>query len=464
VELLIEQLEHWLWPSPARQDRVPRWLRVARYAFALVRDFMQGDLSLRAMSLVYTTMLTIVPLLAFAFAILKGLGFHRELEPLLLNFMAPLGPQGADLTRRVIGFVDNISGSALASVSIVILLFSALSMAQKVESSLNFVWRVDRPRSFARRFSEYLSVMFVLPLVMTVAMGIFATLKSAMATSYIRTVEPFGFLIAHLTALVPYVTVIAGFTLLYVFLPNTRVRVMPALIGGVFAGIVWAGLGSLFTSFVVSVSRTEAIYSGFAIVIVAMLWLHLSWLVLLLGAQLAFYAQNPDYLRLGQRTERLANAVRERLALSAMLLVGHDFSKPGHGWRLGSLAAEIRVPRHLLEPVLISLTNAGLLTETSEHRLMPAKDPRHIPVAAVLDAVRVAQSDRHGVSDDWNPTVGALADGIDRAIREAIGERTLADLVDSDTRGESTAGADVTQPPAEQATAPSAPRQQAGST
>jgi membrane protein len=443
VELLIEHLERWLWPTPASPEGAPRWRRVARYPFALLRDFLQGDLSLRAMSLVYTTMLTIVPLLAFAFAVLKGLGFHRELEPLLLNFMAPLGPRGAELTERVIGFVDNVSGSALASVSIVILLFSALSMAQKVEGSLNFVWRVDRPRSFARRFSEYLSLMFVLPLVMTAAMGITATLASSTATSFLRTVAPLGFLLARLSALMPYVMVIAGFTLLYVFVPNTRVRVWPALIGGAFAGVVWAGSGSLFTSFVVSVSRTEAIYSGFAIVIVAMLWLHLSWLVLLLGAQLAFYAQNPDYLRLGQRTESLANAVRERLALSVMLLVGRDFSKPGHGWRLGSLAAEIRVPRHLLEPVLISLTNAGLLTETSESRLIPAKDPRHIPMTAILDAVRVAQTDRHGVSDDWNPTVGALADSVDHAIHVALGERTLADIVDTDVHGESDSAPDT---------------------
>ena len=100
------------------------------------------------------------------------------------------------------------------------------------------------------------------------------------------------------------------------FVPNTRVRFKPALIGGVFAGVLWAGSGSLFTSFVVSMSRYEAIYSGFAIVIVAMIWLYLSWLILLLGAQLAFYVQNPEYLPLGQRALSASNATRERLALS----------------------------------------------------------------------------------------------------------------------------------------------------
>jgi membrane protein len=293
-------------------------------------------------------------------------------------------------------------------------------------------------------------VIFVGPLLMSVAMGLFATLESATATSFIRSIEPIGTWIASLRSLTPYAMVIAGFTFLYVFVPNTRVRLKPALIGGVFGGLLWAGSGSLFTTFVVSVSRTEAIYSGFAIVIVAMLWLHLSWVVLLLGAQLSFYAQNPDYLRLGQRAEILGNAVRERLALSAMLLVGRDFATPGHGWRLDSLAARIRVPRHLLAPVIASLMDAGLLTRTSEQRLIPAKDPRSIGVNAILDAIRRSAVDSHTASDDWNPMVGALANDIERAMRDAVGPRSLADLVDADVQREAAEAA----PPAESQTGP----------
>src|SRR5213075_3034772 len=101
-----------------------------------------------------------------------------------------------------------------------------------------------------------------------------------------------------------------------------------------------------------------------------------------LGSQLEFYVQNPDYLRLGQRTEVMSNALRERLALSAMLLVGRDFATPGHGWRIESLAARIRVPRHLLAPVIGSLMDAALLMHTNEQRLIPGKDPRNIPVNA----------------------------------------------------------------------------------
>jgi membrane protein len=436
MELLTRYFERFLWPDRWHEhDVAPWWLKLARYSFALLRDFLQGELSLRAMSLVYTTMLAIVPLLAFAFAVLKALGFHHELEPVLASFLAPLGPGGAEVTERVLGFVDNVSGSALAGAAIVILLFSGLSMAQKVESSFNYVWRVDRPRSFARRFTEYVSVLFVGPLVMVVALGFTATVESAAAMSALQQVQPLGAWLARLAGLSPYLLVIAGFSFLYVFVPNTRVHIKPALIGGLFAGVLWAGSGTLFTKFVVAAGSREQIYSGFAIVFVAMLWMHLSWLILLLGAQLAFYVQNPDYLRFGQRTESMSNGLRERLALSAMLLVGRDFETPGHGWRIESLCARIRVPRQLLEPVVESLMHAELLTRTAEHRLLPARDPRRIGVSAILDAVR--SGDRAtGPGNDWNETVRALSDTVDSAIRDALGSRSLADIVDADTRRE----------------------------
>ncbi|RPI62510.1 MAG: YihY family inner membrane protein, partial [Lysobacterales bacterium] len=392
-------------------------------------------LSLRAMSLVYTTMLAIVPLLAFAFSVLKGLGFHRDLEPILQGFLAPLGPRGAELSTQVVGFVDNVSGTALASLAIAILLFTALSMAQKVESSFNFVWRVDRPRSFARRFSEYLSFLLVGPLLMSVAMGFTATLASTTAMTRLREIGFIGNVFEAVSWLTPYVLIIGSFSFLYVFVPNTRVRLVPALIGGVFAGVLWAGGGSLFTSFVVSVSRAEAIYAGFGIVIVAMGWLYLSWLILLLGAQLAFYVQHPEYLPLGQRAPSASNATRERLALSAMLLVARDFEEPGHGWRIESLASRIRVPRHLLDPVVAALMAAGLLTRTSENRLIPARDLRRIHVTDVLAAVRSGEPDsHHQPGDEWNPTVASVVGEVERAIRDALGGRTLADLVDADAR------------------------------
>jgi membrane protein len=439
MDHISQRVERWLWRPHGRPlDDPPRWLRAARYSYALLRDFLRGDLSLRAMSLVYTTIIAIVPLLAFSFSVLKGLGFHRDLAPLLRNFLAPLGDLRAEeITQQVVGFVDNVSGSALASIAIVVLLYSALSMAQKVECSFNFIWRVDRPRSFVRRFSEYLSVMLVGPLLMSVAFSFLATLSSTRFVERLRAFEPLGAWLVELGSLTPYALVIAAFTFLYIFVPNTRVLVKPAVLGGLFAGVLWAGGGSLFTTFVASASRTETIYAGFAIVIVTMLWLYWSWLILLLGAQLSFYSQNPEYLRLGQRAETSSHGLRERLALSAMLLVGRDFESPGHGWRVESLAARMRVPRQALDPVVTALVHCGLLTRTPEHRLIPARDPRRIAVIDILDAVRSGAPDTIAAQDtDWSPTIRTLADQLDHAIRAAVAGKSLADLVDADCASE----------------------------
>jgi len=449
MDFVLDALERRLWPQAGLgNEHGSRWLVVGRYAFALLRDFLRGELSLRAMSLVYTTMIAVVPLLAFSFSVLKALGLHHDLEPLLMGFLTPLGPRASELTQRIVGYVDNVNGSILASVSVLLLIFSALSMAQKVEASFNFVWRVDRPRSFVRRFSEYLSVMLIGPALMSIAIGFTASLASDAMMGRLEEFGGVGPWLAGLSTLAPYVLVIATFVFLYVFVPNTRVRLRPALLAGALAGAAWAAMGNLFTSFVVNVSRNEAIYSGFAIVLAAMIWLHLSWLVLLLGTQLAFYLQNPDYLRLGQRTEVMSNELRERLALNTMLLIGRDFEQPGHGWRIESLAARIRIARHLLEPVVSSLIGAALVSRTTEHRLVPARDPRRITVCDILDAVRTGDRDRHHApAEEWNPTVQQVGDSVERAIHDALGARTLAELVDDDVRLESAQAHDAAQAP-----------------
>jgi membrane protein len=433
MERLRRKFLRWLWrPEPRSR---PEQIAVVstRLAVALGRDLKSGELSLRAMSLVYTTMLAIVPLLFFSFSVLKGLGFHRQLEPMLLNFLAPLGPRAEELNDTIMSFVDNVSGTALASVSLALLLYTALSMAQKVEESLNFVWQVDRARSFARRFSEYLTVMLAGPLLMSVAMGITAAVSSTALMAGLRATEPFGSVLASLSTITPYALVVMAFAFLYKIVPNTHVRFPAALAGGLFAGILWAGGGRLFAQFVVTATRTEAIYSGFAIVIVAMLWLYLSWLILLTGAQLAFYVQNPDYLRLGRLSPRTSNTLRERLALNIMLLVGRDFDEAGRGWRSERLASRLGVPRHALEPVIVTLTNTGLLTATREGRLLPARDLRRITLLDVLAAVRSTATDSAVYRGRrWNTAVMELSDRLDEAIARELGNATVADLVERD--------------------------------
>ena len=151
-ETPLGNLERWLFEPPESIYGQPLWklTRILRYPYALIRDILRGDLTLRAMSLVYTTLLSIVPLIAVSFSVLKGLGYHRELEPVLYAFLEPLGDRGYELTRQITTFVDNVRGDVIGSLGVLFLLYYTMSMIQKVEESFNFVWRVEQPRSLMR--------------------------------------------------------------------------------------------------------------------------------------------------------------------------------------------------------------------------------------------------------------------------------------------------------------------------
>lgn len=429
---LLTRLEQWLFEPPDTLMGRPlgKLVRIARYPYALLRDVFRGDLTLRAMSLIYTTLLSIVPLIALAFSVLKGLGYHRDFEPVLYNFLEPLGERASELTRQVMSFVERVQGGVLGSLGLIFLLYTVISMIQKVEEAFNFVWRVEQPRSFGRRFSEYLSVMFVGPALIVVALGLIATLSN---TSWMQTVagyEPFGTMIVALGHLTPYVLVTGVFTFMYAFVPNTKVRLRAALIGGLFAGVLWAASGMVFTSFVAESSRTMVIYAGFAIVIVALIWLYISWLVLLLGAQLAFYVQNPQYLRPGRGVITLNAGLRERVALSIMYLIVNDYRTAQHRWTTNSLAEHLELPGAALGPIVTALERGKLLLLADDDTWVPARDPNVIELADVLEAVRHdTTGPRLGRIRDIAPAVQA-ARCAEEAMKDSLKGRTLSDLIE----------------------------------
>lgn len=428
----VRRLERLLF-EPERQPPVPvlrRLLALLRYPYAMVRDLLRGDLNLRAMGLVYTTLLAVVPLVAFGFAVLKGLGLHRDLEPLLYEFLRPVGAQSYEMTRQIMSFVENTRGGVLGSLGLAFLLYTVISTVQKVEESFNFAWHVERPRSMVRRVSEYLTLMVVGPILLAVMLGLFGAVADWPFSRWLAAHEPFGTLIVNLGRATPYLVVTAVFTLLYMFVPNTRVRAGAALAGGVTAGLLWAASGALFTQIVVASTRMVAIYAGFAIFLVTLIWVYLSWTILLVGAQLSFYVQNPRYLRAGQAHVRLTSRLRERLALSVMALVGRSFTRDAPAWTRKSLAERLEVPSSALATVVDSLEQSGLVLATDDDRLVPGRALDQISVHEILSAVR---DERQYAS--WllarartEPDADAIADAVEAAVREQTQHMTLRDL------------------------------------
>ncbi len=426
----LERLEDGLFQKSRSMG--PPWgatLRCLRYPAALIRDWLSGEIGIRAMSLAYTTLLSLVPLLVFSFAILKGIGARGDLKFIVHEFLRPVGGAATQLTESVMQFVANMRGELLGSIGLAFLIYTVFATIQKVEGSFNFVWRVERRRSFGRRFTEYLSVMILGPILLALAVGLLGSAEHSLFAQWLHAVAPLAAILGTVGRLVPYVIVTAVFAFMYSFIPNTHVEFRAALFGGVTAGIIWALVGRVFTLVIVYSSQMVAVYSGFAIVLTTLIWVYLSWLILLIGAQLAFYLQFPQYLRHGQEAIELTGEDRERAALSIMYLIGRDYGTGKGHWSAGRLAVELDVPSSALTPVLARLERGGLIVATEKELFVPGRTPESMLLADILDAVRTLQTGRLSVEMRSIGPAAQVMREVGGAARERLGASSLKDLI-----------------------------------
>ena len=420
-------------------DRPP-WRRIlfagSRIVYGVAQDLRQGQLTLRAMSLVYTTLLSLVPLLAISFSVLKGFGVHDQIEPLLLNLLAPLGDKAMEVAQQIVLFVDNTKVGVLGFLGFVLLFYTVVSLMQKIESAVNEVWRVSEERNFIQRFRDYLSVIVVGPVLIFSSIGIMASLMSAPVVAQISAIQPFGWILQLIGYLVPVAMVVGAFTFIYVFIPNTEVRPGSALVGGIVSGILWHALGWVFATFVATSAQYTAIYSGFATPILFMIWLYLGWLILLTGASIAFYHQHPDRVFGDGPPAELGNRARERIALLMLREIGGHFYAGGMALSAEEVAAALNMPSKVLAPILATLARGRLLGLTGDEppRYFPARPLEITPVKEVLDLVRAGGDAKLEAQKGapMDPGVDDLMARVDRAIGRSLEGLTLKDLLAAD--------------------------------
>ena len=432
MNTLADTIDKALWQSDlASKPAIVRLAySAARLVYAVARDLISGELTLRAMGLVYTTLLSTVPLLAFSFSLIKVFGVHNTLKPRLYGLLEPLGPKGVEITDWVIRAVDNLEGGVLGAVSLAFFIYTAIEMVQKVEESFNYVWHVTRPRSLARRVSEYISVLLIGPVLIAAALGMIASISNDSLVQQVLAIEPFGTAIVLAGKVLPYLLVISVFTLLYKLLPNSPVRPVAALTGGVVAGCMWTGIGTVFAALLsLSVAR-NAIYGTFAVAISALIWLYLSWLILLVGAQIAFYVQQPMFLRLGQQQPRLSNDLRERMALNIMYLIGLAFRNGTARCTTGTIARDTNIPGLTLGPIIELLEAAGLISANDNELLLPGREMSRITLAEILAAVRSGGDTGSLAPPAWSEPVNEVAGRLHAAIDDVTTGTTLRDLLD----------------------------------
>ncbi len=383
----------WLWQPeieklPAAKAQLIRALRIINQ---VVNELRSGLLSLRAMGLVYTTLLSLVPLLAVSFSVLKGFGVHNQLEPLLLNLLAPLGTQGEEISARIIEFVDNTRTMALGSLGLGVLIFTVISLMKKIEQAFNHTWHITKQRSFIQRFSHYLSIIVIGPVLIFSALGLMASMLSTTLMQQLINEPSIGWLVQSLKLLLPYLLISAAFTLIYLFIPNTRVKFRSALLGGLIAAMLWQSCGWLFASFVANSASHAAVYSAFAALILFIIWLYLGWLILLVGSSIAFHHQHP-----ARQAEKLDIATlsiqsREQLGLLIVQQISQCHYQQHPHYTIESLSFELGLPTPLVTVLVAALAQANIIVECSSEegkKLLPAQPFDQVTLGDVWQALR----------------------------------------------------------------------------
>ena len=408
-------------------------IHISRFFWVASNRFDEDMLNLRAMGLTFTTLLSLVPFLAVTVSVLKAFGVQNELEPFLAQALKPLGAGGVEITSRMISFVNSLRVGVLGALGLAFLFVTVISLISKIEDSLNYIWRIRHSRSVDRMFSDYLSVVLVGPILVFVAFALTASAQSHWLVQRFLQSETLGIFVGTVTQVImPFIFLCAAFSFIYRFIPYTYVRTSSAMFGGIIAGVLWQLAGVLFTVFVATMVRNDAIYSSFVIIVIFLIWVYVGWLVVLVGAEVAYFHQHSNaYHQEGIRGAH-SQGFREELALMVLVHMTRRYLHGEPPWWPVNLAETLGVPLTSLDDLVDEFVERGLVLRTTQPEgIVLGRPPEQVPVVEVLDILRGADLD-----DPMNEGLASVAEVLqrrDQATRDVLDGVTLRSLATDST-------------------------------
>jgi membrane protein len=371
-------------------------IKILRVVILAARGFMNNDCQKKASVLTYYSLLNIVPIVAVIFGVAKGFGFDKLIEKQILQ-MAQKGNWQSDLTNQILGFshslLENVKGGIIAGVGVVLLFWTIISILGRIEESLNDVWEVRRPRTLVRKFSDYIAMMILGPVFLVISSS--ATVLVASQVKFFAhkagVLAVLGPAISLFLSLLPYVSMWTLLSMLYLILPNTRVPVRAGILGGVAAGTIFQIVQWIYIKFQIGVASYGAIYGSFAALPLLLVWIQMSWMIVLFGSEIAHasvnyetYGFHPDYPRISVSSRKL-------LVLRIFRLLVEKFSKGEKPLSISQIAHVLEIPVRLVQQLLHELADIGFVAETpsgikNEVAFQPARTIEGITVKYALDA------------------------------------------------------------------------------
>ncbi|MBN2569649.1 MAG: YihY family inner membrane protein [Deltaproteobacteria bacterium] len=382
---------------PRKQSFLIKQLRIFLLS---VRGFGEDKCQLRASALTFYSLISIVPVAAMAFGIAKGFGFERLLEQQLLEQF-----QGQEeVITRVITFAHsllaNTKGGLIAGIGVAVLFWAVIKVLGNIETSFNDIWGIRESRSLGRKFSDYISVMLLGPILMILSSSVTVFIKTQvrLIMEKIALLGIFSPLISFVLKALPYGIIWVLFTFLYIFMPNTKVNFKSGIIAGIIAGTIYQIVQFGYITFQVGAAKYNAIYGSFAALPLFLIWLQLSWLIVLFGAEFSFAHQNVDTYEFEPDSLKISNSFKRLLSLQIAHLLVSNFAEGGKPLTATQISHRLEIPIRLVHQILYELTACGIVsdTQTGEYKepgYQPARDIGTLTVRFVIDSLEDSGTD-----------------------------------------------------------------------
>lgn len=369
-------------------------IRLLRIVVLTFRGLAEDRCQLRASSLTFYSLLSIVPVLAMVFGIAKGFGFEKTLQDILLERLAGQEEVALQIIHFSHALLDNVKGGLMAGIGILALFYTIIKILSHIENAFNDIWGIRTPRSLGRKITDYLSMILICPILFLMSSGATLFIASGVrqATERVALLEAVSPVISFLLAFLPYCVMWILLSFIYIFMPNNRVKLTSALLAGIIAGTAYHLFQWIYILFQLNVTRYNAIYGSFAALPLFFIWLQVSWLIVLFGAEISFAHQNVDSYEFEQDCHNASHAFKTLLSLSIVHLIVKNFSKGAPQWTALQISHHLEIPIRLVNQLLYELVEAGILSESCpdddrSRRYLPARDPDSLTIKTVLDAL-----------------------------------------------------------------------------
>mgnify|MGYP001403012489 CR=1 FL=1 len=426
-----------IWRAGRGQISRPRTvlLRSAQMMVLAVRGYVRDNCALRASSLTFFTLLSVVPVVALAFGISKGFGLQDRLETQIYQRLAGQEEIAGRIIRFARTLLENTQGELIAGIGVLLLFWTAIKVLGHIETALNAIWKV-RSRSFIRKFTDYLTIMIISPLlvVMSSSVTVYISTQVTAMTSRIAVLKIADPLIFFLLKLLPFGLIWIVFILLYMVMPNTRVRPVAAILGGVIAGTVFQILQGTYIQTQVLLSKYNAIYGSFAALPFFLIWLQLSWTIVLFGAQIAYACQHMGQQMLRLDYQGISLHLQKRLSVCVLRQIVESFRNGRPPLSAEAIAAQLKLPHGLVVEQIEHLMQGGMVSALEgpvgeETVYQPARDIHGLRLAQVLEAWdKVGRNDLPDDAERSLRQVDQAVTALAAATHKAAANRLIKDI------------------------------------